>query len=548
MVDTAGDTNVSTVTGVPINPDSNNPISVSQTSTLSTVDTGGVEEDGFEVSVNLTGANVDEVVNIVIVLDQSGSTANSSGTDFTGNGQDETILEAELIAAQTLFDEYLNAGYEPSEITISLVTYESNAEVRGSFDLSQGDAFTAALQEIEDEGPQGLTNYEDGLNAAGDALTAAGADPEGTNVVVFLSDGFPVPRGQDIEGAAESLEDDWEAVISGIGIGANSSLNALNLLDNTASGAQQVLSGEELVEIIVEPLTDAEFLGFEIVIDGVDENGNPVSQSLFINEGDLDANGNPIIVTTQLGWSIDCLPLDPSMTAPQDITVTITGIFGPDPGGSTGENQLVTTQHQVPLVVCFTVGTKILTPSGSVNIEDLEVGDRVVTRDHGVQRIRWIGATTLPAAYVASHAHLRPILICKGALGPNQPENDMRVSRQHRILVRDWRSEVMFGDVDGVLTPAFTLCNDSTILVDQPTGPTTYVHMAFDNHEVVYAEGVEAESFHPADRTLAGLSEAHRAELIELFPALKQGDSYAYDSVRTSVRGRDARVLKLNTH
>ena len=104
MVDVNGTTDVATVTDVPIDPDSNNPITVSQTSTLHTVDNGGVNEDGFEVSANLTGANVAEQVNIAVVIDTSGSTADPSGTDFNGDGTIESILEAELIAAQALFD------------------------------------------------------------------------------------------------------------------------------------------------------------------------------------------------------------------------------------------------------------------------------------------------------------------------------------------------------------------------------------------------------------------------------------------------------------
>lgn len=543
MVDTTGNTDVASVTGVPINPESNNPIEVSQTSTLQTVDTGGVGEDGFEISTNLTGADVSEKINIALVLDQSGSTANSSGTDFNGDGTNESILEAELIAAQVLFDEYVAAGYNPADVTISLVTYETDAVIRGEFTLDQAAEYTAALAQIGAEGPQSLTNYEDGLNAANQAFSDAGADPAGTNVVVFLSDGFPVPGGQDIAGAAEDLEDDWGATISGIGIGANSSLDALNILDNTADGANQVLSGEDLVEIIVAPLTDAEFLRFEIVIEGVDANGDPFTQTLEIMEGDLDANGDPIIITTQLGWSIDCLPLDPTLEAPQDITVTINGIFGEDPGDPGSGEQVVTTVHTVPLVVCFTLGTLILTPSGQIRIEDLEAGDRVVTRDHGVQRIRWIGATTLPGSYVAANPHLRPILIRKDALGKDQPERDLRVSRQHRILVRDWRAEMMFGDEDGVLTAAFTLINDSTIVEERPTAPVTYIHMAFDGHEVVYAEGLEAESFHPAERTIAGLSDPQRKELLELFPELANGDAYAYNSARKQLRAKEGRLL-----
>lgn len=537
MADFTGPIDQQSVTGIPINPASNNPISVDQTSTLQTTDNGGLGREGFELSVNLSGANVAEQVNLAIVIDQSGSTANSSGTDFTGNGSADSILVAELFAAAELFDAYVDAGYDPSEISISLITYTNDATVRGTFTLDERDAFVSALEDIGDEGPLSTTNYVAGLEAVGDAWTGAGADPDDTNIAVFLSDGFPFPQPQDIAGAAEDLEDDWGALISGIGLGVNSSLDALNDLDNTG-GANQVLSGQELLDIIVEPLTDADFLRFEITIEGFDELGNPLTQTIVLEDGDPD------IITTQLGWSIDCLHIDPSFSPGQDVTVTVNGVFAPDPGTPGGDEQVVTTQHMLPIVVCFTPGTMIRTPAGDVAVETLAVGDRVVTRDHGAQRIGWIGSTHVSDARMAVNRNLRPILIRAGALGASLPERDIRVSRQHRVLVRDWRAEMLYGETDGVLVPAFALCNDRDILEQHPGDGITYIHIAFDSHEIVYADGLETESFHPGDRTVSGLAADQRAELLELFPQLGQTGEFAYRIARDHVRGREGQLFR----
>ena len=374
------------------------------------------------------------------------------------------------------------------------------------------------------------------------SLATLARDPaDNTNLVVFMSDGFPVPGNQDIAGAAEDLEDDWSALINGIGIGAASDLDALNILDNTG-GATEVNSAQELVDEIVQPLTEVEFLRFEIVIDGVDSNGDPLQQSIT-----LDAN-DPRVIQTPSSIDVNLLPIDPIFMPGQDVTVTVTSFFGPDPGGSDPlEEQTIETQHTLAIVVCFTPGTLILTPEGEIRVETLVAGDRVVTRDHGVQVIRWIGSTTLPAAYAAANQRTRPILIRKDALGPDQPQRDMRVSRQHRILVRDWRAEMLFGDPDGVLVPAFSLCNDSTIVEDRPTEDVIYIHMAFDQHEVVYADGIEAESFHPAARTVTGLNAEQREELFTLFPELANGDAFAYGPARDEIRGQAARVLSAGT-
>ena len=536
MVHVTGPQDEQQTANVPIDPASNNPIEVTLTSTIETGPNGGVDQNGFDYEVNLTGANVADQVNIAIVIDTSGSTAGDSGTDFDGDGENETILQAELYAAAELFLAYTTAGYDPSEISISLVTYSTGATQYGSFTLDQFTEFEAALAEIDNDGPGGVTNYEAGLGAAGDAFTSAGADPADTNIVVFMSDGYPFPGGQDIAGAAQALEDDWSADITGIGLGANSSLDALNILDNTG-GADQVLSGQELLDIVIEPLTDADFLRFEIVIEGVDMNGDPLTQTLVFNDGD------PEITTTQLGWSIDNLSIDPIFDSGQDITITFNAFFAEDPGNPGSGEQMVTTVHDFIGVVCFTPGTQILTPDGPVAIETLEAGDRVITRDHGARAIRWIGATSLSAGYVGARPALRPVLIRKGALGENVPQQDLRLSRQHRVLVRDWRAEVMFGVEGGVLVPAFSLCNDSTVVDERPTEDITYIHMAFDDHEVVYADGVEAESFHPVDRMVSALNSAQQEELYELFPELQQGDGFAFDSARRQARAREARVL-----
>ena len=409
MVDFSRPYDEQSVTGVPINPASNNPIKVDQTSYVQTLGNDAVDDDGFDISANLHGSEVAETVNIAIVIDNSGSTADDSGTDFDGDGSTDSILEGELYAAMRLFDAYISAGYDPSEINISLTTYNATSTQWGTFDLTERDDFIAALEDIGDRGPGGATNFVAGLNSVDTAWSGSGADPSDTNIVVFMSDGEPWPPGvpQDIEGARDALVGDWGADIAGIGIGANSSLGDLNRLDTTPDGADQVLSGEELLDIIVEPLADAEFLRFEIEVEGVDANGDPMTQTLIIDETTVDANGDPVLVTTQLGWSFNCVPLDPAFDPTQDITVTFNGIFAEDPGNPGSGEQVVSTEHLLHLVICFTAGTNILTPNGPVAIEHLAGGDRVVTRDHGVQRIRWIGASEISAGRMQMRADLR---------------------------------------------------------------------------------------------------------------------------------------------
>lgn len=61
-------------------------------------------------------------------------------------------------------------------------------------------------------------------------------------------------------------------------------------------------------------------------------------------------------------------------------------------------------------IPCFVAGTLILTPDGERRIDELEVGDLVMTHDGGPQPIRWIGTRTIPAA-----GQFAPIRIAAGA-------------------------------------------------------------------------------------------------------------------------------------
>ncbi len=171
-------------------------------------------------------------------------------------------------------------------------------------------------------------------------------------------------------------------------------------------------------------------------------------------------------------------------------------------------------------IACFASQTQIETNRGLVAIDDLAVGDMVRTADHGMQPIRWIGSTTVPA--VGQNV---PVLIRKGALGNGR---DLLVSPFHRMLVSNWRAEVLFGESE-VLTAAVHLCNDQSIRRKQG-GNITYFHMMFDQHEIIYAEGIASESFHPSQSGIGNLAEESRAEILRLFPMLAD-DPASYGSV-----------------
>lgn len=193
-------------------------------------------------------------------------------------------------------------------------------------------------------------------------------------------------------------------------------------------------------------------------------------------------------------------------------------------------------------IVCFTPGTLIATPKGEVAVENLRVGDKVITRDNGIQEIRWMGAKEMGWHEFATNPHLRPVMVKAGSLGNGLPERDMMLSPNHRLLVANDRTALYF-DEHEVLVAAKHLIGGKGIHQVESVG-TTYFHFMFDQHEVVLSNGAWTESFQPGDYTLKGLGNAQRAELMELFPELKAPAGIeAYQAARKTLKKHEARLL-----
>ena len=191
---------------------------------------------------------------------------------------------------------------------------------------------------------------------------------------------------------------------------------------------------------------------------------------------------------------------------------------------------------------CFTPGTQIATPQGERAVERLAVGDWVTTRDNGRQQIRWIGRRELSWGMLQANQHLKPVLIPRGSLGDDLPEHDMMVSPNHRMLVASDLTQLYF-DEHEVLVAAKHLYGAGGIRRVDRAG-ITYLHLLFDRHQVIMANGAWTESFQPDDRTLKGLGNAQRNEIFENFPDLATAAGVAaYTPARWTVRGALGRLF-----
>jgi Hint domain len=168
---------------------------------------------------------------------------------------------------------------------------------------------------------------------------------------------------------------------------------------------------------------------------------------------------------------------------------------------------------------CFTPGTLIATPSGPRLVEDLRPGDLVLTLDKGAQPVRWVGRVDLSSGHLQRHPEHRPVRILRGALAPGLPVRDLILSPQHRVMMRGWKAELLFAEPE-VLVPAVALRNDDDICIRQPAAGVSYLHLLFDRHEIIFAEGSEVESLHAPWFDRVALPKAVLAELEAFFPDL----------------------------
>jgi hypothetical protein len=147
---------------------------------------------------------------------------------------------------------------------------------------------------------------------------------------------------------------------------------------------------------------------------------------------------------------------------------------------------------------CFLKGTRIRTAKGECEIEDLAIGDMLPTVSGSLRPVQWIGRYSLKKSD-PSKAWVKdalPVRIARSALAPNVPHADLYVTAAHSLLI------------DGVLVPAEMLINGTTITRYEPeSDELEFFHIKLESHDVVYAEGVPAETLLYVDESFVNFAD-----------------------------------------
>ena len=170
-------------------------------------------------------------------------------------------------------------------------------------------------------------------------------------------------------------------------------------------------------------------------------------------------------------------------------------------------------------MTCLTTGTLITTANGPVRVEDLRAGQLVLTRDNGLQPARRVSRKTMTSRFLLDNAHLKPVLIRKDAFGAGLPAADCMVSPNTRLPVIESFGRVFSREVEQLTAVKKMIDHKDVQQVD--TVGLNYVHLSFDQHEIIAVNGVWMENFAPADFSLGALGNAQRIEISEVFPEEK---------------------------
>jgi hypothetical protein len=194
-------------------------------------------------------------------------------------------------------------------------------------------------------------------------------------------------------------------------------------------------------------------------------------------------------------------------------------------------------------VICFTPGTRVATPTGSRLIQDIRPGDRILTKDNGAQDILWTGSRRMSGARLYAMPHLRPIRFKAGAFGIERPDQDLIVSPQHRMVLSGPSARALF-NTEEVLVKAEDLLNDVTICVDHALREVTYIHILLERHNIVWANGLETESFHPSNTALDTIEPDQRTALMSLLPDIAVNPASYGDYARRNLSSSEVAILR----
>lgn len=166
-------------------------------------------------------------------------------------------------------------------------------------------------------------------------------------------------------------------------------------------------------------------------------------------------------------------------------------------------------------------GSIIATDEGPIAVEDLLPGTRVLTRDNGAQPLLWAGSMTLlPSIPDQPDSAGKLSRVTADSFGLGRPMPDLLLGPSARLFRRDAVLVSAMG-TKAALAPITAFIDGDTVLEITPVTPVPVYHLAFECHQIIFANGLEVESYHPGNRNEIPLTGQMRALFLAMFPHIK---------------------------
>ncbi len=193
----------------------------------------------------------------------------------------------------------------------------------------------------------------------------------------------------------------------------------------------------------------------------------------------------------------------------------------------------------------FAPSSVVETARGPVLARDLRLGDKLVTRDKGLQPVRWIGESSVvydDPTNAGDTPRRGPVRIRAGAQGSNPDAGNLVLAPGQRLLVRGSLNELLFA-TDEVMAAAGDLTHlDGIDTVPRDVG--RWVHLLLDSHELLRVNGLWMESFAPDMWSVRVAWPEQWQQITEAMPRLKYENTAAnYVEARLSLDDREARLI-----
>jgi len=170
-------------------------------------------------------------------------------------------------------------------------------------------------------------------------------------------------------------------------------------------------------------------------------------------------------------------------------------------------------------------GTIMATEDGPVAVEDLLPGMKIETRDAGFQPLVWIGTITIAPQMPLAHMPARLFRIPVDSFGPSRPMPDLMLAPYARLLHRSPKLMDVVHD-DSALTPITAFEDGYSVIRVAPASAVNVYHLAFRDHHILRANGLEIESFHPGDDLTNRIGGDSLRLFLSIFPHVDSVDDF----------------------